>query len=131
MSKAADSKSNGSHKKKGSTLSRQSARSRRLQRLRLDDPSLSLNFDLTALLCCLLHLTVLAAAISDAETSHNLKGGESVEWKLRGSIHHGRIITKLTEPTMVNDSMVAASVKEPKWLGKRAKREMEERKTTR
>ena len=62
-------------------------------------------------------MTVLAAAASDADVGRDLKGGESVEWKLRGSIHHGRIITKLTEPTMVNDSMVAASVKEPKWLG--------------
>lgn len=92
-------------------------------------PPLSLNSELTSLFCCSFDLLMLYAAVSEAETSHNLKGGESVEWKLRGSIHHGRIITKLTEPTTVNDSMVAASVKEPKWLGKRAQREIEERMT--
>ena len=44
-------------------------------------------------------------------------GGQTVQWKLRGRIHTGQLVTTLTEPTQIEGHFVSASNKEPKWLG--------------
>ncbi len=55
----------------------------------------------------------------------NPKPGDEVSWNSHGGEAHGKVVRKLTRPTMIKGHKVAASPDNPEWLvetddGKRA-----------
>lgn len=54
-----------------------------------------------------------------------LKTGDAVSWKSHGGTAHGKVVKKVTSPTLIKDHKVAASKDNPEFIvetdeGKRA-----------